>query len=86
MLVVVAWMSLSVPTAAPNGPAAALAVEVQEGELPGPEPNPSTSFAPSEYEAPWTWWMGVLLTGVAVFAALGAGLGYFLLVKRGEES
>lgn len=53
-----------------------------EGELPGPEPSPGTTFAPDDYEAPWTWWMGVILTVVTVLGIGGAGLGYWLLVHR----
>lgn len=67
-----------------------LAVEEAPGEssteLPGPEPNFENTFAPEEFEAPWTWWLGVVLTAVAVLAIGGVGLGYWLLVRRRDES
>ncbi|HEX2027561.1 MAG TPA: hypothetical protein VHF25_06130 [Nitriliruptorales bacterium] len=53
-----------------------------EGELPGPDPSPGTTFAPENYETPWTWWMGVILTVVTVLGIGGVGLGYWLLVHR----
>lgn len=54
-------------------------------ELPGPEPNFENTFAPEEFETPWHWWLGVILTAVTVLAIGGIGLGYWLLVRR-EES
>lgn len=65
-----------------------LAVEeepAEGGELPGPEPDLENTFAPEEFEAPWTWWLGVILTAVAVLSIGGVGLGYWLLVRRDES-
>lgn len=66
-----------------------LAVEAEpEGPLPGPEPDTdpeSNEFAPSEYEPPWTQWLGVILTLTAILFVLGVGIGYWLLVKRPED-
>lgn len=82
----------AVPAAAseaPAPPAMQLAVEGEGGEggeLPGPEPDLDNTFAPEEFETPWTWWMGVMLTAVAVLSIGGVGLGYWLLVRRREES
>lgn len=61
---------------------AAAATEAPGDQLPGPEPTLESTFAPTEYEAPWTWWMGVGLAAVGVLAAGGTGLGYYLLVYR----
>jgi hypothetical protein len=58
----------------------------ETGELPGPEPDPQTSFAPKDYEPPWTWWLGVILTVVAVLAVGGTALGYYLLVRRPTDT
>lgn len=69
-------------------PAVQLAVEeepAEDGELPGPEPDLENTFAPDEFETPWTWWMGVILTAVAVLSIGGVGLGYWLLVRRDES-
>lgn len=67
---------------------AVLAVEGGgEGEpLPGPEPSLEHTFAPEEYEAPWTWWMSVILLAVTVLAIGGAALGFWLLVPRDRET
>lgn len=69
--------------------AVVLAVDATAGEeggrLPGPEPNLQNSFAPEEYEAPWTWWLGVVLTVVAVMITLGFGLAYYVLIHRPRQ-
>ncbi len=64
-----------------------LAVEgpSEEAGLPGPEPNLQNSFAPEEYEAPWTWWLGVILTIVTVLIIVGFGAAYYLLVHRPRQ-
>lgn len=82
--------AVAVPATASAAPSSAiqLAVEGGEGEgteLPGPEPDLDSTFAPEEFETPWTWWMGVILTAVTVLAIGGVGLGYWLLVRRREE-
>ncbi len=68
---------------------AKLAVEAPGGEqgngLPGPEPNLKTSFAPEEYEAPWTWWLSVILTAVTVVIIVAFGLAYYLLIHRPRQ-
>ncbi len=56
-----------------------------EQPLPGPEPDPRTTFAPEQYEPPWTWWLGVILTGVTVVGVAAAGLGYWLLIARPRQ-
>lgn len=69
-------------------PTVQLAVEeepAEGGEPPGPEPDLENTFAPTEFETPWTWWMGVILTAVAVLSIGGVGLGYWLLVRRDES-
>lgn len=76
-------------TASATPPAVRLAVEEGPGEggdLPGPDPDLENTFAPEEFEAPWTWWLGVILTAVAVLSIGGVGLGYWLLVRRDDES
>lgn len=78
------------PAMASEGPPAAVQLAVEEepgegGELPGPEPDLENTFAPDEFEAPWTWWLGVVLTAVAVLSIGGVGLGYWLLVRRDES-
>ncbi|MFN2555833.1 MAG: hypothetical protein ABR592_03005 [Nitriliruptorales bacterium] len=68
--------------------AVVLAVEgpsEEEGGLPGPEPNLKNSFAPEEYEAPWTWWLGVILTAVSVVIIVGFGLAYYILIHRPRQ-
>ncbi len=55
------------------------------GQLPGPEPNLQNSFAPEEYEIPWTWWLGVILTVVAVLIVVGFGLAYYVLIHRPRQ-
>lgn len=72
-----------VPRAADVGLRLAVEESPTESELPGPEPSPSTPFAPKAYERPWTWWLGVVLTVAAAVGVSGVGLGYWLLVKRG---
>lgn len=66
-----------------------LAVEAPGGEgggqLPGPEPNLQNSFAPEEYEIPWTWWLGVILTVVAIVIVAGFGLAYYVLIHRPRQ-
>lgn len=62
-----------------------LAVEGPTEELLGPEPNLQSSFAPEEYQTPWTWWLGVLLTVVAVMMTVGFGLAYYLLIHRPRQ-
>lgn len=74
---------------APRSPAIQLAVEGGDGEggeLPGPEPELDNTFAPEEFETPWHWWLGVILTVVTVLSIAGMGLGYWVLVRRREES
>lgn len=69
--------------------AVVLAVEApgegQGGQLPGPEPNLRNSFAPEEYEAPWTWWLSVVLTVVALLIVVGFGLAYYVLFHRPSQ-
>lgn len=65
--------------------AVVLAVEGEGEQLPGPEPNLRNSFAPPEYEAPWTWWLSVVLAVVTVLAIAGFGLGYYLLFHRRRQ-
>lgn len=73
-------------TAAPSGAAVVAAAESPEGgQLPGPEPQEDSPFAPQPYQTPWTWWMGVLLALAGVIAALYVGLGYYFLVKRPRD-
>ncbi|MGH3442080.1 MAG: hypothetical protein ACRDUY_08545 [Nitriliruptorales bacterium] len=73
-------------TAAPRDAALIAAAESPEGgQLPGPEPNEESPFAPQEYQTPWTWWMGVLLAVAGAVAALYVGLGYYFLVKRPRD-
>lgn len=82
-----AWGPTAVPATAWEAPVQ-LAVEeepAEGGELPGPEPDLENTFAPEEFEAPWTWWLGVILTAVAVLTIGGVGLGYWLLVRRDES-
>ncbi|MDQ4131365.1 MAG: hypothetical protein M3133_10345, partial [Actinomycetota bacterium] len=71
------------------GAGASLAVEdesgTQGGQLPGPEPNLQNSFAPEEYEAPWTWWLGVILTAVTVLLIATFGLAYYVLIHRPRQ-
>lgn len=57
----------------------------EQEELPGPEPNPETTFAPSDYERNWTWWIGVILTAVTAIAIAGVGVTYYVLVDRDRE-
>lgn len=72
-----------------GGAEASLAVEAeagtQGGQLPGPEPNLQNSFAPEEYEAPWTWWLGVILTAVTVLLIAAFGLAYYVLIHRPRQ-
>lgn len=77
--------------AASDGDPVVLAVEEDpEGEgrpPPGPEPvyedNP---FLPPEYDVPWTYGLGLVLTAVGVLAIIATALGYWLLVKDDEPS
>lgn len=59
--------------------------EQEQQELPGPEPDPQTTFAPSDYERNWTWWIGVILTAVTAIAIAGIGISYYVLVDRERE-
>lgn len=70
--------------------AVVLAVEGEADEdapLPGPEPQlgEDSPFGPSEYEVPWTYGMGILLSAVAVVAIIGTAAGYWFLVRRPER-
>lgn len=85
---------LAAPTVAAAAPTYHLATEEggeggegagETTELPGPEPNFENTFAPDEFETPWHWWLGVVLTAVTVLAIGGIGLGYWLLVRRDES-
>lgn len=90
-------MGLSaVPAAAEQVPQPAIRLAVEGGEggeggegdttqLPGPEPDLDNTFAPDEFDTPWTWWLGVVLTAVAVLSIGGVGLGYWLLVRHRED-
>lgn len=54
-------------------------------QLPGPEPNPTTTFAPDAYERTWTWGLGVILFVVTGVITAAIGLGYYVLVGRDRE-
>lgn len=79
--------------ASPDGPdGVLLAVEDPEDEgeerpPPGPDPvyedNP---FLPPEYDVPWTYGLGIVLTAVGVLATIATALGYWLLVRDDEPS
>ena len=69
---------------------AVLAVEDEmedDAPLPGPEPRlgEDSPFGPPEYEVPWTYGMGILLSAVAVLAIIGTVAGYWYLVRRPER-
>lgn len=71
-----------------ESPAAEAPAEGGEEPLPGPEPDfgSENTFQPADYEAPWTWWMGVVLTAVAVLTVGGIALGWWLLVPRDRST
>lgn len=71
-----------------ESPAAEVPAEGGEEPLPGPEPQfgSENTFQPRDYEAPWTWWMGVVLTAVAVLTIGGVALGWWLLVPKDRET
>lgn len=95
-LALVAPAVLAVPATAAASEAAGAPVlaveddpEMEEEEVapPGPEPQlgEDSPFGPAEYEIPWTYAMGVLLTAVAVLATIGFVAAYWFLVRRPER-
>lgn len=70
-----------------ESPAAEAPAEGEE-PLPGLEPNfgSENTFQPADYEAPWTWWLGVILTAVAVLTIGGVALGWWLLVPKDRST
>lgn len=78
--------------AAGDEPTGAVVLAAEEGAdedapLPGPEPQlgEDSPFGPPEYEVPWTYGMGILLSAVAVLAIVGTAAGYWFLVRRPER-
>ena len=86
LLVVLATMLPVVVASAQPTPAATDATPTAtatDGATDTPSAAP-TEFGPVEYERPWTWWLGVILTGVAGLMVMGMAAAYLLLVKRSE--
>ncbi|MBW3577722.1 MAG: hypothetical protein KY462_08300 [Actinobacteria bacterium] len=54
----------------------------EEGELPGPDPDPDNTFAPTEFTPSWTWWLGVILTVVTVLMLVAFGFIYATMVRN----
>ncbi len=84
LLAVFLLVPAAAASAAPEAPPAAVVVlAAAEGEGPvGPEPNPDTTHAPTEYEPPFLINAAVGLTVLLVLGVLALGALYWLLVQR----
>ena len=86
-LVMMLWIVPALAAiAAPGAVLAQTETETAEEDVPlGPEPNLDNTFRPDSYTRDWTWGMGAVLAGVGVLAAVGTGLGYYVLVLRPQR-
>ena len=89
-LAVVAALSVAGPAVADTGPVVLAAEGGGEGEEPpGPDPMPADATenpaAPTDYEANFLWGAAVGLLVLTLFAVLGVGGLYYLLVVRPRQ-
>lgn len=73
---------------APSGgdPAASQVLAAAEGEPAGPEPNPTSTNAPDDYEPPFLINAAVGLTALLVGLVVVLGALYYLLVVRPRKA